>query len=51
MNASEDEIGEKILTLKTLASKRIDEILKARDDKKNGDGISFINSIFSWFKK
>jgi len=51
MPNSEEKIAEKMLTLKRLASRRIDEIIKARDNKNHDDGISFINSVFSWFKK
>jgi hypothetical protein len=51
MSASEEEIAKKIKIMKTLASRRIDEILKARNAKQHKSEISFINSIFGWFKK
>jgi hypothetical protein len=52
MNASDDEISKKIDTLKALASRRIDEILKARIAvQQRESGMTLINSLFGWFKK
>ncbi|WP_374091020.1 hypothetical protein [Methylomicrobium lacus] len=51
MSASEEEIAKKIKVMKDLASRRIDDILKARNVKQNDGEISLINSIIRWFKK
>lgn len=52
MSDSEDELITKINHMKLLASRRIDEILKARSIKKhNIKSKFFIKSIFDWLRR
>lgn len=52
MSVSEEELAKKIKLVKALASKRIDEILKARTaTKQQESAITLINSLFGWLKK
>jgi hypothetical protein len=52
MSVSEEELAKKLKLVKSLASKRIDEILKKRTAvKQQESGITFINSLLGWLKK
>ena len=51
MSVSEDELTKKINNMKSLASRRIDEILKARSVKQHNMKSHFtIKSIFDWLR-